>query len=102
MTLAERGARGVHAGHGVLTYRRRLHGSRMLTRAKASHKQAYSWLREEHPRLFGDLPVHRRRSALSPLRKVLYPIVYGERSRRPWELRAKAILDRSGIWTLRR
>lgn len=102
MTLAERGETGVHLGAGLPTYRRRLHGERMLTAAKSSHAGIYSQLRRDHPRLFADLAEHRRRSRLSPVRKALYPLVYGGRRRRSWEPRVKAMLDRAGIWTLRR
>jgi hypothetical protein len=39
---------------------------------------------------------------MSPLRKRLYPFVYGGRRRFPFESRLKSVLDRAGIWTLRR
>lgn len=101
MTFAERGCRGVHAGRGVLTYRRRLHGERMLGAAKAHHRALYRTLREEHPHLFADLEAHRRASDMSPIRKLLYPLVYGGRRRFRFERRIKAMLDRAGVWTLR-
>jgi hypothetical protein len=101
MTLAERGCHGVHAGTGVLTFQKRLHGERMLGAAKTDHRALYSALRREHPRLFEQVPQHRRASSLSPLRKLLYPIVYGGRRRFRFERRAKAWLDRIGLWTLR-
>jgi glycosyltransferase involved in cell wall biosynthesis len=101
MTLAERGCRGVHAGPGVITFRKRLHGSRMLGAAKADHRTLYRALRREHPSLFDELPAHRRTSSLSPLRKLLYPVLYGGRRRFPFERRVKTWLDRVGIWTLR-
>jgi glycosyltransferase involved in cell wall biosynthesis len=101
MALAERGCRGAHAGPGVLTFRKRLHGSRMLGAAKADHRTLYQALRREHPRLFDELPAHRHASSLSPLRKLLYPMLYGGRRRYPFERRIKAWLDRVGIWTLR-
>lgn len=102
MTLAERGSIGVHLGPGLVTYRRRLHGGRMLVDAKRVHPRLYARLRDDHPTLFGDLARHRRRSALHPIRKLLYPVVYGRRRRFSWEPRVKALLDRAGIWTLRR
>jgi glycosyltransferase involved in cell wall biosynthesis len=102
MTLAERGLKGVHLGVGIITYRRRLHGDRMLTLAKLAHRRLYRKLRDDHPRLFGELSAHRRRSRLHPVRKVLYPVVYGGRPRFAWERRVKTALDRLGIWTLRR
>jgi glycosyltransferase involved in cell wall biosynthesis len=102
MTLAERGLQGVHLGVGMITYRRRLHGDRMLTVAKLAHRRLYHRLRADHPDLFRDLQAHRRRSRLNPARKLLYPLVYGGRPRFPWQRRVKTLLDRLGIWTLRR
>src|ERR1700722_7726663 len=102
MTLAERGCHGVHAGPDVLTFQKRLHGERMLAGAKADHPSRYDALRRQHPDLFAKLAAHRRASDLSPLRKVLYPIVYGGRRRFRFEGQVKAWLDRAGIWTLRR
>jgi len=102
MTLAERGCHGVHAGPDVLTFQKRLHGERMLAGAKADHPARYDALRRQHPDLFAKLAAHRRASDLSPLRKLLYPIVYGGRRRFRFEGRVKAWLDRTGIWTLRR
>lgn len=101
MTLAERGCHGVHAGPGVLTIRKRLHGERMLGAAKAYHTTLYRILRREHPRLFAELKTHRRASDMSPIRKRLYPFIYGGRRRFRFERRIKALLDRAGIWTLR-
>ncbi len=101
MTLAEEGRRGIHAGHDVCTYRRRLHGQRMLGAAKADHRSLYRALRREHPGLFAELSRHRRESELSPVRKALYPILYGGRRRFGFEAKVKRWLDRAGIWTLR-
>ncbi|HWX44320.1 MAG TPA: glycosyltransferase family A protein [Solirubrobacteraceae bacterium] len=101
MTLAERGCRGVYAGPGLLTVRRRLHGERMLGAAKADHTALYRTLRQEHPRLFAELKDHRRASDMSPVRKLLYPYVYGSRRRFRFESRVKTLLDRAGVWTLR-
>jgi glycosyltransferase involved in cell wall biosynthesis len=101
MTLAEHGCRGAYAGEGVLTLRRRLHGERMLSAARAEHRALYRALRREHPRLFADLKAHRRASDMSPIRKLLYPLVYGGRRRFRFERRVKAALDRAGVWTLR-
>jgi len=102
MTLAERGEQGIHAGPGVLTYRRRVHAGRMLSRAKREHRALYAKLQSDHPRLFGELRRHRRASELSSVRKLLYPLVYGGRRRFVAERRLKALLDRLGVWTLRR
>lgn len=101
MALAERGCRGVHAGAGVVTFHKRLHGTRMLRAAKADHRALYRALRREHPRLFADLRASRRHSTLSPARKLLYPVIYGGRPRLRFEATIKHWLDRAGIWTLR-
>jgi glycosyltransferase involved in cell wall biosynthesis len=102
LALVERGARGVHAGHGLVTYRRRLHGGRMLSAAKREHRELYADLRGAHPALFAGLRRHRRDSPLGHARKLLYPLVYGGRRRFAGEQRIKALLDRLGVWTLRR
>jgi glycosyltransferase involved in cell wall biosynthesis len=102
MSLAERGYHGIHAGRDVLTFQKRLHGERMLADAKADHPARYGALRSQHPDLFAKIAAHRQASDLSPLRKLLYPIVYGGRRRFRFEGRVKAWLDRAGIWTLRR
>jgi glycosyltransferase involved in cell wall biosynthesis len=102
MRLAETGTIAVHAGRGVITYRRRLHGPRMLDRHRRMHTELYRQLRERHPALFADLRRHRRASDLGPVRTLLYPHVYGGRRRWPVERRIKAALDRAGLWTLRR
>jgi Glycosyl transferase family 2 len=102
MTFAERGLRGVHAGAGIPTFRKRVQAGRMLSAAKAEHRALYRVLRREHPRLFGQIARHRRESSLSPLRRLLYPLVYGGRPRFSVERRVKAWLDRRRLWTLRR
>jgi glycosyltransferase involved in cell wall biosynthesis len=102
MTLAERGTTAVHLGAGIPIYRRRLHGDRLLTASRDVHPQLYARLRTDHPRLFADLPAHRGRSELGRVRKVLYPVVYGPRRRYRWEGSVKSLLDRLGVWTLRR
>jgi len=79
MTLAERGLRMEHLGHGRPIYRRRLHGTRMLTGARGRHVELYGNLRSAHPRLFAELGQHRRRSSMPWRRKLLYPVVYGGR-----------------------
>lgn len=102
MTFAERGLPGVHLGAGAPTYRRRLHGHRLLTAAKTHHAELYGRLRHDHPRLFAELGEHRRRSPMSRPRRLLYPVVYGSRRRWRWEVQVKRLLDRAGVWTLRR
>lgn len=102
MTLAERGESGRHAGVGVHTYRRRLHGQRMLYTTKRHHVEYYRILRQRHPQLFGNLAVHRRTSDLSAVRRAAYPLVYGGRPRFRFEPVIKDALDRLHFWTLRR
>ena len=105
MKLAGRGARAVHLGPGRITYRRRLHSgqrARMLDIGKAQHRNIYKQLRAANAELFARLPEHRRASSMSTLRKLAYPVVYGGRIRFPFEQRVKRLLDRAGLWTLRR
>jgi hypothetical protein len=102
LTLAERGYKGVHLGRGELTFRKRLHGERMLAAAKRQHRPLYQLIRRDHPGVYGDIGRHRRASDLALHRKLLYPIVYGSRPRFGLERHAKRWLDRLGIWTLRR
>jgi glycosyltransferase involved in cell wall biosynthesis len=101
MTLAESGALGVHASAGFLTYRHRIRNG-MFVAARPHRSQLYRDLRQRHPALFRDIGRHRRRSDLSSVRKFLYPFVYGSRPRFHFEPRVKSLLDRLGIWTLRR
>jgi glycosyltransferase involved in cell wall biosynthesis len=102
MTLAERGLFGAHMGVAFVTFRKRFHGPRMLTAVKREHRTGYREMREHHPRLFAELRRHRASSDLSPARKVLYPIFYGGRRRFGFEPAVNRLLDRLGIWTLRR
>jgi glycosyltransferase involved in cell wall biosynthesis len=102
MDIAERGWLIAHLGPRRITYRRRLHGRRLNHQAREHHREIYRTLRESHPRLFTQLREHRRQSDLSPVRKLLYPVVYGERARVPFEDLLKPIADRFGIWTLTR
>jgi glycosyltransferase involved in cell wall biosynthesis len=102
MDIAERGWPIAHLGPRRISYRRRLHGRRLNYEAKEHHVEIYRTLRDSHPRLFAELPEHRRQSDLSGLRKLLYPVVYGERARVPFEHLLKPIADRFGIWTLTR
>jgi glycosyltransferase involved in cell wall biosynthesis len=97
MGLAERGARIVHVGGPG--YRRRLHGTRLNQRARSRHAERYQLMRLAHPELFAGLPEHRRVSDLSPLRRTLYPVLYGPRGAIPMERVLKPLFDRFGIWT---
>ena len=102
MTVAESGQPAKHMGRGFETYLQRVHGPRLLEAVKRSHVPIYRMMQTSHPGLFDHVESHRRRSDLSPVRRVLYPLVYGGRRRFPFEPRVKAALDRIGIWTLRR
>ncbi len=102
MSLAEHGEKGVHLGIGRLTYQRRLHRARALASARRQHRLFYRQLRTAHPMLFSALRRHRRQSSLSPVRRLLYPVVYGGRRRFAFESRVKLLLDAVGVWTLRR
>lgn len=102
MTLAERGYDCVHLGPGRITYRKRIHAGRMLSAAKRQHRSLYRRLRHAHPLLFAEIGGHRRASDLGTLRKLLYPVVYGGRPRFRVEAYLKRLLDRTGVWTLRR
>ena len=97
MGLAERGARGVHMGSGVVTYRRRIAPGRRLASDRRRHRTAYATLRRLHPTLFGSLREHRRRSQLGSVQKLLFPVVYGRRPRLPFEQRLRHLLDRVGL-----
>lgn len=97
MSLAERGARGAYVGQGVVTYRRRLHGSRLLARARRQHPQLYRALKRAHPDLFARRRELRGRSTLGWRRKVLYPVFYGGRPKFAWEPRLRLWLERRGV-----
>jgi glycosyltransferase involved in cell wall biosynthesis len=97
MSLAERGRRGIHVGAGVVTYRRRLHGTRLLQRARRKHRSLYRTLRSLHPNLFAQRRLNRAASDLPPSRKLLYPIVYGGRPKFAFEHRLRLWLERRGI-----
>ncbi len=100
LTLAELGIRGVHLGPGRLTYARRTHSGRLGERGRAQHPQVYEALIRVHPGIFKAIAEHRRHSTLSPLKRRLYPYVYGGRRRFPVERIVKSALDRAGVWTL--
>jgi glycosyltransferase involved in cell wall biosynthesis len=97
MGLAERGARGIHLGRGVVTYRRRIQPDRRLSGDRRRHREAYAALRRLHPELFGSLREHRRRSPLGPAQKLVFPVLYGRRPRLPFERRVRHLLDRAGL-----
>jgi glycosyltransferase involved in cell wall biosynthesis len=97
MALAERGERIVHLG--APGYRRRLHGRRLNHAARARHRANYERMRREHPALFSRVREHRRSSDLSPLNRVLYPVLYGGRAAVPFERHLKRWFDRLGVVT---
>jgi glycosyltransferase involved in cell wall biosynthesis len=97
MTLAERGERIVHLRSPG--YRRRIHGTRLGDVAREDHRRYYSAMRRAHPDLFTRIPAHRTASDLPPVRKLLYPLLFGMRARVPFERRLKPLFDRLGFWT---
>jgi hypothetical protein len=87
MSLAERGGAAVFIDE-TLTIRYRVHGARMLRSAARNHTALYAELKARHPQLFADLGAHRRRSSLSRVERVLYPLLFG--ARRPTGLKRRA------------
>ena len=100
MDLAQAGERVVHLGEVI--YRRRMHSPGLDLQARRRHAEIYRALRAGHPDLFGDRGVNRRRSTLSPVRKVVYPTLYGERRLLRYAQFTKPLLDRIGFWTPQR
>jgi len=100
MALAEHGERIVHL-HDVM-YRRRLHAPGLDLSARRRHADIYRALKDQHPTLFDELPRHRANTTLSTPRKLLYPVLYGDRRLLRRIRFAKPLLDKAGIWTLRR
>lgn len=74
MSLAERGARTIHMGRGVITYRHRSAHGRRLEAGRRQHRQLHRALRAAHPLLFQRIREHRVRSDLSALEKWFYPL----------------------------
>jgi GT2 family glycosyltransferase len=97
MSLAERGARGIHMGPGFVTYRRRIQSQRRLSSDRRRHRDAVATLRRLHPRLFDSLREHERASQLGRAQKLLLRATYGARPRLPFERRLRHVLDRMGI-----
>lgn len=100
MDLAQDGLRIVHVG-GTL-YRRRMHAPGLDVKQRARHAELYRALRDTHPRLFAQAGAHRRHTDLSAPRKLLYPVLYGERRLINHVRFVKPLLDRAGVWTLAR
>jgi hypothetical protein len=102
MSFAEAGARIAHLGPGRAGYERRLHAPGLNASARRHHAAIYHAMREQHPQLFSQLRRHRRSTDLSWPRRLLYPLVYGDRRLLRGERLVKPWLDRLGIWTARR
>jgi glycosyltransferase involved in cell wall biosynthesis len=101
MSFAEAGGEVVHLGPGRAGYWRRRHLPRLNAHARDNHVAIYRALRARHPRLFADIRVHRKASDLSPLRRLAYPVILGDRRLLRGELLLKAWLDRFGLWNAR-
>jgi glycosyltransferase involved in cell wall biosynthesis len=102
MALAEHGASIVHLGPGVALYRRRLHAPGVNLHAHRRRAELYAALRVAHPRLFAEIPAHRRRSTLPFWQQLVYRFALGDRR---WLGRLEALkplVDRAGLWTARR
>jgi glycosyltransferase involved in cell wall biosynthesis len=87
LTAAERGERVVFVD-GVLTLQYRVHGGRMFRAAAKNHRALYAELRARHPKLYAELPRHRRRSKLPRLERLTLPLLFG--SRPPLGIRSRA------------
>lgn len=96
MSLAERGAVGIHVGRDLTVYRRRLHADRLTAAGESRRREQYRRLKDRHPGLFGRLGEHRRRSELPVAIKLLYPLVFADRPRSPLEYRVKRLFERRG------
>ena len=97
MTFVDCEIPAAHAGTDVVTYRRRMHGTRMLAEAKTQHQEIHDALRARHPGIFEQLKQFRRESDLDPVRKILYPLAYGRRHRSMAELALRRTLRRLGV-----
>ena len=98
MSIAQLGGTGVHAGADRATHLQRVHGPRLLEEARKRHRATYRHLRETHATLFGMRAELERASGVSPLRKRVYPYLYGGRPRFAVEPKVKALLERAGVW----
>ena len=78
-------------------YRRRLHGSRMLSGCRRRHGELYACLSVRHAELFARRAQLARESRPSMLRRLVYPLVFGRRRLVP--LRAEAFAARAA-WRL--
>jgi glycosyltransferase involved in cell wall biosynthesis len=102
MSIVEHGVGAVHLGPNEITYRRRVHADRRGADQYGRHREAYGRLRARHPALYSGLREARRNSDMSPIRKLLFPLVYGGRRRLPGETWLRSALADRGVWTLRR
>jgi glycosyltransferase involved in cell wall biosynthesis len=100
MDLAQDGEATVHLDR--VMYRRRLHAPGLDLHARTRHAEIYNALKALHPRLFADLATHRANTDLNPVRKLVYPYLYGERKLLNRIRAIKPLLDRVGVWTPKR
>jgi glycosyltransferase involved in cell wall biosynthesis len=89
LKLAEGGHRGVHAGDGLLTFRKRTREGSMLNATRDGHNTLYRTIKERHPGIFDSIPRLRRESNLSPVKARMYPFLFGARPRPAFERRLK-------------
>lgn len=89
MSVAENRELVVFA-EGVFAIRYRIHGVRMLVKATSNHRELYETMRRDHPKLFAELPEHRKDSILSRPQRALYPHLYGARAPRGIKRRLQA------------
>jgi glycosyltransferase involved in cell wall biosynthesis/SAM-dependent methyltransferase len=103
MALAEAGERGIYLGERRPTHLYRIHQPGLAMAGRRHHADLYEALMSRHEKLFAELQHHRRESDMDPMRKALYPAMYGRRAYRPWALEPylKRLLDNAGIWTLK-
>jgi glycosyltransferase involved in cell wall biosynthesis len=101
MSFAEAEDQVVHLGPGRPGYWRRRGAPRLNAHARSNHAAIYRALRDRHPRLFRDIRAHRKASDLSPMRRIAYPVILGDRRLLRGELMLKAWLDRFGLWNAR-
>jgi glycosyltransferase involved in cell wall biosynthesis len=98
-TLARERMPATYLGHGVVSYRRRLHGESQLSLVKRRHRAAWLDVHEHHPELLRDLRRNRRMTDLSLKRQLLYPLLYGPRPRFRVERKVRFWLERRGVRT---
>jgi glycosyltransferase involved in cell wall biosynthesis/peptidoglycan/xylan/chitin deacetylase (PgdA/CDA1 family) len=101
MTLAEAGER-VFFIEGLLAFRYRVHGERGFRKAARNRRALYRGMRRTHPALFAELRRHRRESSLPPVKRRLYPLLYGYRPNSGLKRRLEGLLFRLRVRGKRR